>query len=60
MLKLYDDAEVLLFIILFLDFFTHQQLKKESRKNKHEMHKILAANQRLKTVSICFLKIKML
>ncbi|KAK9930267.1 hypothetical protein M0R45_027310 [Rubus argutus] len=26
------------------------QLKKESRKNKHEMHKLLAANQRLKTV----------
>ncbi|KAM5575401.1 kinesin-like protein KIN-4C [Rosa sericea] len=26
------------------------QLKKESRKNKHEMHKLLASNQRLKTV----------
>lgn len=45
---------------IFLDIIMHQQLKKEGRKNEHEMHKLLDSNQRLKKVNLYFFYNKML
>lgn len=35
--------------------YLHQQLRKEKRRDAHEMQKLLASNQRLKMVKPCFL-----